>query len=637
MSLLTPIFLLGALTIAIPILLHFTRHRPKNLTPFSAVIFLGPDRPTLRKRRHLENWPLLLLRCLILALLALAFARPFFDAPGTTTTRQADRRVILLLDTSASMSNSTGARTAAERILTNLPSNADLAVFTFARHPQLELDFDQWRAIPATERPGRIASLLENLPPTFATTNPGEALVAACDLLAASANPDPTTIHLISDFQETADFEATANIDWPDSVTVNPIRIPHDTDALPTLSLASATAGKITLIATNPGPATIAHLTPASPPPDATPQQLSVPPGTHTLTFDADLDATSYTASLDGIDSPFATSYVAQLRPPTLFVDYLGSDAASDSRQTLFYLTRALATPARFVTDLAVNTRRDNSFPLVATEFEPSAAASLRQKLVAGAHALLLLREPADARWIEALTSQPAQAAESTTTPFALLTAIDFTDPIFTPFADPRFSDFSKIHFWKHRTLTGPAVDSATSVARFDDGSPALLRVPVGSGSLLVLTTTWTPTDSQFAVSSKFVPFLISILESTASLPPDRRQYLVADSLPNGDPTTSPGIYSTPAFTYAVNTDPREANLTPLTEPAIVSLDLPTPLSGEAHSAAEDATRHLAREELESRSPLWQTILLATLAFILVETLLATRVQSEPEIQTSNP
>ncbi len=652
MTLLTPLFLLGALTVAIPILLHFTRHRPKNLTPFSAVMFLGPDRPTLRRRRRLEHWPLLLLRCLILALLALAFARPFLNDPIAALTRPGDQRVILLIDTSASMTALPATRAAAEKILATLSPTADLAILTFARRPHLALDFDQYRATPTDQRPALLATILDSLPTSSTSTNPGEALLAASDLLAASTSPDPATIHLISDFQQTADFDAAATIDWPANVTVHPTRISHATDAIPTLTLASATNEAITLIATNPGTATTATLTPESA--ATTPAGIPVPPGTNTLTFPANLTTTSYTATLSDGKSPFATVYVAQIRAPTVPVDYLGSDADADPNASLFYLTRGLATPARFTTDLTVNQPREAATKIIATDFNATTAASLRTALLAGSHAFLLLRDPADARWIGALTTQPATATESPTTPFTLLASIDYSDPIFAPFADPRFSDFSKIHFWKHRVLTGPAVDSATTLARFDDGTPALLRLPVGDGSLLVLTTTWTPADSQLALSSKFVPLLLSILESTANLPPEKRQYLAGDRTPPSvrdaasrrtsrqsaprEPAgflDTPGLYETATTTYAVNVDSREADLSPLTDPAILALNLPTAPTAKDREQANATTRQLAREELESRNPLWQAVLLATLAVILAETLLATRVHSKLETHES--
>ncbi len=666
MSFLTPFFLLAGIAIAIPLILHFTRHRPKNVTPFSASIFLPPDRPTLRKRRHLENWPLLLLRCLILLLLAAAFARPFFNDPITTLDPRANQRVIILLDTSASMT--AGERTrprvrdatsrritrqsasepsleAVRQITTNLPPTTDLALITFARRPTTHLDFEQWRAIPPPDRAAHLESLLANLEATDAATNPGEALVAANDLLAASASPDPATIHLISDFQQTADFEAVTTIDWPENVTVHPIRVPHDTDAIPTLTLASATETEITLIATNPGPANTATLTPTNHQSPITSHQLPIPPGTTPITFPADLTTASYTATLTGTDSPFATVYVAQSRPPTIAVDYLGTDDPTDTTALLFFLTRALANPTRFTTNLAINQPRDDAFTIIATDFTEPTAAPLRTQLLAGSHALLLLRNRADARWIEALTGDSATAREAATPQFALLTALDYTDPIIAPFADPRFSDFSKIHVWKHRALTGPALIEATTLASFDDGTPALLRIPVGEGSLLVLTTTWTPADSQLAVSSKFVPLLLSILETTATLPPTQRQYLVGERTPPGvrdaasrritrqsaaEPNTdTPGLHETPSFTYAVNVDPRESDLTPLPEAALLALDLPTAEKQPAATkSTPDRTRQLALQELEARHPLWPTLLIATLAVIFAETTLATRIQS---------
>ena len=56
------------------------------------------------KRNRLDNWFLLLLRCLVLALLAAAFARPYLrtEIPLPQTTAPA-RKVVLLVDVSASM------------------------------------------------------------------------------------------------------------------------------------------------------------------------------------------------------------------------------------------------------------------------------------------------------------------------------------------------------------------------------------------------------------------------------------------------------------------------------------------------------------------------------------------------------
>ena len=68
--------LIGGLLIAIPLVLHLMmRQQPKQLV-FPALRFLKERRETNRRKLRLRHWLLLLLRCLAIALLALALARP---------------------------------------------------------------------------------------------------------------------------------------------------------------------------------------------------------------------------------------------------------------------------------------------------------------------------------------------------------------------------------------------------------------------------------------------------------------------------------------------------------------------------------------------------------------------------------
>ncbi len=67
---------LGGLFVAIPILLHLAmRQKPKHLI-FPALRFLQQRETTNRRRLQLRQWLLLLLRCLVVLLLALALSRP---------------------------------------------------------------------------------------------------------------------------------------------------------------------------------------------------------------------------------------------------------------------------------------------------------------------------------------------------------------------------------------------------------------------------------------------------------------------------------------------------------------------------------------------------------------------------------
>ena len=62
-----------------------------------------PPRPRFESRQRIEHWLLLALRCLAIALLAAAFARPLFTRPLPGVVAASGRRVLVLLDTSASM------------------------------------------------------------------------------------------------------------------------------------------------------------------------------------------------------------------------------------------------------------------------------------------------------------------------------------------------------------------------------------------------------------------------------------------------------------------------------------------------------------------------------------------------------
>ena len=66
MNFLAPWFLLGGLAIAGPILFHLIRRAARERMPFSSLMFLRPTAPRVTRRRKLEHFWLLLLRCLAL-------------------------------------------------------------------------------------------------------------------------------------------------------------------------------------------------------------------------------------------------------------------------------------------------------------------------------------------------------------------------------------------------------------------------------------------------------------------------------------------------------------------------------------------------------------------------------------------
>ena len=77
---------------------------------------------------------------------------------------------------------------------------------------------------------------------------------------------------------------------------------------------------------------------------------------------------------------------------------------------------------------------------------------------------------------------------------------------VFEPFRAPRSGDFSAARFYGYRRVT-PAKDAQT-LARFDDGSPALMAKTVGRGRVLVWTSTLDLVWSDLALKPVYLPFL---------------------------------------------------------------------------------------------------------------------------------
>src|SRR5262249_14061873 len=75
MSFLTPLYALGVLAVAAPVVFHLIRRSPRGEVPFGSLMFLSPTPPRLTRRSRLDQVVLLLLRAAALCLLALAFTR----------------------------------------------------------------------------------------------------------------------------------------------------------------------------------------------------------------------------------------------------------------------------------------------------------------------------------------------------------------------------------------------------------------------------------------------------------------------------------------------------------------------------------------------------------------------------------
>jgi len=291
-------------------------------------------------------------------------------------------------------------------------------------------------------------------------------------------------------------------------------------------------------------------------------------------------------------------------------------------------------------------------------------AKGLRGKMEQGATVLMTLPSTAMQDTLQTLLEDPSlEISEAQVSDYALFGKIDFQDPLFVPFSDPRFSDFSKIHFWKHRVIRNlDEEDEALTIpARFDTDSPALLTHKAGLGRLVLLTSSWTPQDSQLALSTKFVPWLYTILNLGRNYQELRTQYSIGEtvdlsSIPTAekllvrDPkgtesyietdklyrrTQEPGLYEIEAdndfkWTFAVNLDPNESRTSPLPLETLEGLGVPTrqPESAmkdtpESRVKSGEDSRLLAAQEIEHQQKFWRWALSAVLGLILIESIVA--------------
>ncbi|HWB60388.1 MAG TPA: BatA and WFA domain-containing protein [Chthoniobacteraceae bacterium] len=138
MSLLSPWMLYGFAALAAPIIIHLWQRRRVVQVNFSTLRFLKLVAAKTSRSSRIENIILLLLRCLIFALLALAAARPVISTKAAKLFGgDAPRTVVLAIDNSMSMGYRPGddsrlesAKKEALAVIDDLKPGDDVAIFT---------------------------------------------------------------------------------------------------------------------------------------------------------------------------------------------------------------------------------------------------------------------------------------------------------------------------------------------------------------------------------------------------------------------------------------------------------------------------------------------------------------------------
>src|ERR1051325_3006185 len=136
MSFLNPILLAGLAAVSIPIIIHLLNRRKFQKVDWAAMRFLKLSVEQNQRRMQIEDLILLIVRCLLLALLALALERPAILSNATYRSGQSKLTGIVIVDNSYSMGVSDGAQTrfkktrqAGEQVLDSMPAGSATAVW----------------------------------------------------------------------------------------------------------------------------------------------------------------------------------------------------------------------------------------------------------------------------------------------------------------------------------------------------------------------------------------------------------------------------------------------------------------------------------------------------------------------------
>ncbi|MBP7052863.1 MAG: BatA domain-containing protein [Phycisphaerae bacterium] len=697
MSFLYPLILAGIAAVTLPIVLHMIRRHTRNRVTFSSLMFLRTTTPRLRNRRRLEHIPLLILRCLILCLLAFAFARPFLRKPIAAAEARPGTRAVVLIDTSASMRRAgmwERAVQEARSVLADMGPTDRACVMTFDRETRMMVSFEQWSKMDASQRLSVTIQSLTGRSPGWGATNLGQALIAAAEAIEDDETDEEQQtsrarrVVLIGDLQQGSDLTALPAYEWPERTelairavlcegttnaslqwvtTRDPLTATRQSDppSIRITNSADATENRFQLRWAeegNPVHSVPVRAYPETPDGVATngPMEVYVPAG-RSIMVQAPPKPDSSTATklvLTGDDHDFDnTLYIAAPWEQPVNILYIGNDDPNDTDAMLYYVRQAFGTAnaspvevLRRASDQVLNETDVTaaSLVIVANSPTPESTAPLRRYLGSGGAALLVMRSAEAATTLSSLSGiSDLDCREAEGVRYAMLDSIDFKHPLLASFSEPRFGDFTRIHFWKYRCVDLTDHPQVRVLARFDSGDPAWFEVSVGEGSLLVWTSGWHPSDSDLALSSKFVPLLYSILEHGGHLAERQSQYFAGDSVhigpaarrirrPDGavadiDPTEEvftqtdlPGLYTIESVTtgraFAVNLPPAESRTEPLPIEDLERMGIAMkPVSDVTPQPAGQTTQRSSFAQMESEQKLWRWVLVAALALILIE------------------
>ena len=551
MSFLAPLFLAGLTALAIPVIIHMINRERREVVHFPSLMFLQRIPYRSVRRQKLRHILLLVVRCLALAIVVMAFARPFIRRQGATRASNAGaREIVVLVDRSYSMGAAdhwSRAQNAARRAVSNLGPTDRATIVTF--------DDDASAVTPPTHDAATLNAAIGAVHPGSEATRYGPPLKLASQILAGSNLPRREVV-LISDFQRLG-WTARDEISFPPGTVITNVDVANgDTTAADvavgdvSVQRSEGVRDRATIAArlTNTGPAAVENV-------DATlelngrvaeTKRASVPAHSATQVRFAPIAIPSGTsAGLVRLAVTPADGRVNELTADDRYYFTIAPDqgvsvlivepSTPRANQSLF-LSRALSigdrpsfrVDVKKVGGLAPADLEGPSLVIFDEVAPPSGdgGARLREFVNGGGGVLIVAGDqlPANAwggGWTSALPATLGPVVDRTGDAGGTLAWIDYDHPVFDVFNAPRSGDFATARFLRYRRLTvrpdsgtrrvGSAVDTSSAMhvlARFDDGAPALVEHRVGRGKVLVWASTLDSYWNDLALQPVFLPFV---------------------------------------------------------------------------------------------------------------------------------
>jgi hypothetical protein len=686
MNFLAPAFLAGLAAIAIPVIIHLINRERKVVVEFPSLMFLQRIPYRSVRRQKLRHLLLLALRCVALALLVAAFARPFFERRRAGISTTGAREVVILLDRSSSMGYAdrwAKAKDAAKKVVNGLTSGDRATLVLFASDASV--------ASEPMATPDRIVAAINAAKLSAEGTRYSSALKLASQIIASSTLPRREVV-VISDFQKIG-WVNHNEIVFPQGTTVTPVDLGGATSSDVAVSQvttdrdSTAERDRVTvaarLINTGSAAKSIAA-TLAIGGRDVQTQRVALPAsGVQQVAFAPIAVPSGATKGVVRItpDSLAQDDVLNFTIAPDEAVPVLIVEPSSPRENQSLFLSRALAIgdrPSFRIDQKRVDALTPRDFDgralIVLDEVAPPTGpvgARLRA-LIDGGGGLIVVpggsrTETWPAEW-RALLPTIGQVVDRTDDAGGTLSSVDYAHPIFEIFNAPRSGDFSTARFYRYRALTPQT--GTTVLARFDDGSPALVERLVGRGKVLTWASTLDSYWTNLPLQPVFLPFVHQLGKHAGRYADPRPWYTAGDVLDlsrhgeltapflagrGADSTTElvldapsgarervtatganhmitlreQGFYElrgrdTPVGAgrpIAVNVDPAESDLSHL-DPQDVVVAV-TSVNGQHQPGSEINTA--TPQDQEQRQKVWWYLLLGALLLMGVETMLSNR------------